>query len=130
MPEKRPVAIEQNSGDNSSSFFPVRSVNLAEPAVLDMLAPWECLDAVAGVPRARIYARPGRYSADPALGVAGKLKKAAFDEGLVCYPMAGTRDGRQGDHVLLAPPFIASEAELDGALDALGRAVERVLASV
>lgn len=74
--------------------------------------------------------RDGKTPFDPALGVAGKLKKAAFDEGLVCYPMAGTRDGRQGDHVLLAPPFIASEAELDGALDALGRAVERVLASV
>jgi hypothetical protein len=74
--------------------------------------------------------RDGKTPFDPALGVAGKLKKAAFDEGLVCYPMAGTRDGRLGDHVLLAPPFIASEAELDGALDALGRAVERVLASV
>lgn len=74
--------------------------------------------------------RDGKTPFDPALGVAGKLKKAAFDEGLVCYPMAGTRDGRQGDHVLLAPPFIASEAELDSALDALGRAVERGLASV
>ena len=67
---------------------------------------------------------------DPALGLAGKLKKAAFAEGLICYPMPGTRDGRHGDHVLLAPPFIASEAELDGALDALGRAVETVLAGV
>ena len=33
---------------------------------------------------------------DPALGVAGKIKKAAMKEGLICYPMSGTRDGRNG----------------------------------
>jgi Adenosylmethionine-8-amino-7-oxononanoate aminotransferase len=64
---------------------------------------------------------------DPALGIAGKVKKAAFAEGLICYPMAGTRDGRHGDHVLLAPPFIATEAELDEMVDRLSRAVDTVL---
>ncbi len=64
---------------------------------------------------------------DPALGLAGKLKKTAFAEGLICYPMPGTRDGRHGDHVLLAPPFIASEEELDDALDRLARAVDQVM---
>lgn len=67
---------------------------------------------------------------DPLLGVAGKLKKVALAEGLICYPMPGTRDGRQGDHVLLAPPFIATEEELEGAADALARAVDQVLAQV
>ena len=64
---------------------------------------------------------------DPALGIAGKVKKAAFAEGLICYPMPGTRDGRHGDHVLLAPPFIATEAELDEMVDRLSRAVDTVL---
>lgn len=64
---------------------------------------------------------------DPALGLAGKLKKAAFSEGLACYPMPGTRDGRIGDHVMLAPPFIASEAELADATQSLARALENVL---
>jgi adenosylmethionine-8-amino-7-oxononanoate aminotransferase len=72
--------------------------------------------------------RDSKTPFDPKLGVAGKLKKAAFANGLICYPMPGTRDGRNGDHVLLAPPFIASEAELDGALDALQAAVDQVLA--
>lgn len=67
---------------------------------------------------------------DPSLGLAGKLKKAAFAEGLICYPMAGTRDGRVGDHILLAPPFIASEAELDMALDILQSALEKTLKAV
>ena len=66
---------------------------------------------------------------DPAIGLAGKLKKAAFDEGLICYPMPGTRDGRAGDHVLFAPPFIAEESELDLAVDAFTRAFEGVLAA-
>ncbi|MBE1284049.1 MAG: aspartate aminotransferase family protein [Rhodobacteraceae bacterium] len=74
--------------------------------------------------------RDSKTPFDPKLGLAGKLKKAAFANGLICYPMPGTRDGRHGDHVLLAPPFIASEAELDGALDALQAAVDQVLAEV
>ena len=64
------------------------------------------------------------------LGFAGKLKKAAFAEGLICYPMSGTRDGQNGDHVLLAPPFIASEAELDEMVGRLSRAVDTVMAGV
>ncbi len=67
---------------------------------------------------------------DPAFGVAAKLKKAAFANGLICYPMPGTRDGRQGDHMLLAPPFIASEAELESALDVLEQSVDQVLHSI
>ena len=71
--------------------------------------------------------RDGKTPFDPSLGLAAKLKKAAFAEGLICYPMSGTRDGKQGDHVLLAPPFISEESELDGALDALERAITQVL---
>lgn len=74
--------------------------------------------------------RDNKTPFDPALGLAGKLKRVAFAEGLICYPMSGTRDGKHGDHILLAPPFIASEAELDGAMDALERAVSRVLAGL
>lgn len=74
--------------------------------------------------------REAKAPFDPALGIAGKLKKAAFAEGLICYPMQGTRDGKHGDHVLLAPPFIAEEETLDDALDRLERAIATVLASV
>lgn len=42
---------------------------------------------------------------DPGLKIAAKIKSAAFEAGLICYPMPGTRDGRVGDHVLLAPPL-------------------------
>jgi len=66
---------------------------------------------------------------DPARGIAGKLKKATFEAGLICYPMQGTIDGRLGDHVLLAPPFIIEDAQLDELTDKLSRALEQVLAA-
>jgi adenosylmethionine-8-amino-7-oxononanoate aminotransferase len=50
---------------------------------------------------------------DPAAKVNALVKKAAMSRGLLCYPSGGTVDGRQGDHVLLAPPFIASSADLE-----------------
>lgn len=71
--------------------------------------------------------RASKAPFDASRRVAGRLKKAALDEGLVCYPMPGVRDGRSGDHVLLAPPFIASEDELTAAVDSLSRAIDTVL---
>ncbi|KIC37849.1 aspartate aminotransferase family protein [Leisingera sp. ANG-M7] len=64
---------------------------------------------------------------DPALGLAGKIKKAAFQAGLICYPMSGTRDGRNGDHILLAPPFIISEEQIVEVVDKLETAIFQCL---
>ncbi len=64
---------------------------------------------------------------DPSRGVAGKIKKAAMAEGLICYPMSGTRDGRNGDHILLAPPFIIEEEQLTELVDKLERAISSVI---
>jgi adenosylmethionine-8-amino-7-oxononanoate aminotransferase len=50
---------------------------------------------------------------DPAAKLHIKVKAEAMQRGLMCYPMGGTLDGVHGDHVLLAPPFIATRAELD-----------------
>ena len=44
--------------------------------------------------------------------------------GLICYPMGGTIDGVQGDHVSLAPPYNASDEELSLAVSLLGEAVD------
>ncbi len=64
---------------------------------------------------------------DPAPGVAGKIKKAAFAEGLICYPMSGTRDGQHGDHILLAPPFIIEGKQIDELVAKLDRAISNVI---
>jgi adenosylmethionine-8-amino-7-oxononanoate aminotransferase len=64
---------------------------------------------------------------DPALGLASKLKKTAQANGLLCYPMAGTIDGRMGDHILLAPPFIMKDADMDDLVTKLVKTVDDVL---
>jgi adenosylmethionine-8-amino-7-oxononanoate aminotransferase len=59
-----------------------------------------------------------------------RLKKAAFAQGLICYPMGGTVDGRQGDHVLLAPPFICEPDQLAEVVDKLTAALSVVTADL
>ncbi len=63
---------------------------------------------------------------DPQHKFHARLKAAAFAQGLICYPMGGTVDGKQGDHVLLAPPFIATPDHLDEVVEKLGSAVAAV----
>ena len=55
-----------------------------------------------------------------------QLKRAAMARGLMVYPMGGTVDGVSGDHVLLAPPFIASREELTTIIERLSAAVDEV----
>ncbi|MEQ9258504.1 MAG: aspartate aminotransferase family protein [Roseovarius sp.] len=63
----------------------------------------------------------------PELAVNKKLKAAAFEAGLICYPMGGTIDGRQGDHVLLAPPFILTEDQVGELVGKLSQALDAAL---
>ena len=66
---------------------------------------------------------------DPSRKLAAKIKKAAFEGGLICYPMPGTRDGRVGDHVLLAPPFIMEDDDCNLIADRLTAAINNALAA-
>ena len=63
----------------------------------------------------------------PELRIAARLKAAAFEAGLICYPMGGTIDGKRGDHILLAPPFILEDTHIDELVDKLARALEQTL---
>jgi adenosylmethionine-8-amino-7-oxononanoate aminotransferase len=67
---------------------------------------------------------------DPALKLNQKIKAAAFANGLGCYPAGGTVDGRKGDHVMLAPPYIATAGDIDMIVDRLGVAVDSALKSI
>jgi adenosylmethionine-8-amino-7-oxononanoate aminotransferase len=66
---------------------------------------------------------------DPALKLHARIKASAMENGLICYPSGGTVDGARGDHVLLAPPFIISPAQLDELADKLGKSVDAALAN-
>jgi adenosylmethionine-8-amino-7-oxononanoate aminotransferase len=67
---------------------------------------------------------------DPGLKLHARIKALAMAEGLMVYPMGGTIDGRQGDHVLLAPPFIVDDDALDQIVQRLARAVDVAIAAL
>jgi adenosylmethionine-8-amino-7-oxononanoate aminotransferase len=74
--------------------------------------------------------RATRTPFDPALKLNHRIKAAAFEGGLGCYPGGGTVDGRKGDHVLLAPPYIATSDDIEMIVDRLGQAVDSALKSI
>ena len=72
--------------------------------------------------------RETRAPFDPARKLHAKIKAAAMARGLMVYPMGGTIDGVRGDHVLLAPPFIVSQADVAEIVGRLAEAVDAALA--
>ncbi|MGD9943259.1 MAG: aspartate aminotransferase family protein [Burkholderiaceae bacterium] len=58
--------------------------------------------------------------------LASRLKDAAMDEELLVYAGTGTADGIRGDHLLIAPPYTASSAEIGQIVERLSRAVGKV----
>jgi adenosylmethionine-8-amino-7-oxononanoate aminotransferase len=65
---------------------------------------------------------------DPALKVHEQVKLAAVRHGVAVYPMGGTVDGKRGDHVIIAPAYIAGPQHIDAIVERLGAAVDDVLA--
>jgi adenosylmethionine-8-amino-7-oxononanoate aminotransferase len=66
---------------------------------------------------------------DAALKLHARVKREAMARGLMCYPMGGTIDGRSGDHVLLAPPYIVGSGEIAEMTEKLGDAIDAALGS-
>jgi adenosylmethionine-8-amino-7-oxononanoate aminotransferase len=66
---------------------------------------------------------------DASLKLHARIKKAAMERGLMVYPMGGTADGISGDHILIAPPFIADASLMDTIVERLGDAVDSAIRS-
>lgn len=72
--------------------------------------------------------------ADPSTGspfspdrrAAQSLTAAAFEEGLIVYPGTGQADGTQGDVIMVAPPLIVSQGEIEELIEKLDRALTRL----
>jgi adenosylmethionine-8-amino-7-oxononanoate aminotransferase len=62
-------------------------------------------------------------------GLSFDIGQRAFADGLICYPCAGNVDGIAGDTIILAPPYNASDAELEEITVKLARAVGGALAA-
>ena len=66
---------------------------------------------------------------DARLKLHAAIKREAFQRGLMVYPMGGTVDGKIGDHVLLAPPFICTPRDIEEIVSRLTDSIEGALAA-
>ena len=61
------------------------------------------------------------------LSIHSSIKRHAMARGLACYPGGGTIDGQQGNHILLAPPYIIDRSHVAEITEKLGDAVDAAL---
>ena len=74
--------------------------------------------------------RANKQPFDPKLKAHARVKREAMARGLMVYPMGGTVDGVEGDHILLAPPFIIDASHVDAIVERLAGALDAALAHV
>jgi adenosylmethionine-8-amino-7-oxononanoate aminotransferase len=72
--------------------------------------------------------RDSKEPFDPKAKLWQRVRRAGFEEGIVCYPTGGCIDGVRGDHVVLAPPFILADGQVDEIVDKLARSLESAIA--
>jgi adenosylmethionine-8-amino-7-oxononanoate aminotransferase len=71
--------------------------------------------------------RSGKQPFPPSTHLAGRIFEQAFEAGLIVYSMAGCADGVAGDHVMIAPPLVVTEAQIDEIVELLRRAIEAAI---
>jgi adenosylmethionine-8-amino-7-oxononanoate aminotransferase len=59
-----------------------------------------------------------------------RIRQTAFDDGLICYPVGGNVDGVNGDIVIIAPPYNATDGELTEITDKFAHAARKTLAAI
>ena len=74
--------------------------------------------------------RGTKETLDPNLKTFAIIKQQAMAHGLICYPSGGTANGKRGDHILLAPPFIINVDQISELVDKLGQAIDASLRQI
>jgi adenosylmethionine-8-amino-7-oxononanoate aminotransferase len=97
---------------------------LASLNALDIVGDIRGLGLFAGIELVRDKASRAWF--DRSLKVNLQVANQAFELGLITYPGNGGIDGIHGDHILLAPPFTISEAQIDEMVGILHRAIGTV----
>lgn len=74
-----------------------------------------------------VQEREGKAPFPAARKLAPALHKAAFDLGLIVYYSQGVADGKNGDLVMLGPPLIITQTQVDEMVELLATAVKQEL---
>ena len=114
------------------------TVRKNEPALRSRLASaCEGIDAVGDIRgRGHLFGielvadRKMKEPFDPSLKLTEIIRARTLEAGLICYPVSGTLDGKRGDVIIIAPPFNATDAELDEIVDKLGTGLRHALADI
>ncbi len=56
-----------------------------------------------------------------------RIRQQALENGLICYPVGGNVDGINGDVVIVAPPYNATDGELDEIVSKMAKSIKQVL---
>lgn len=73
--------------------------------------------------------RSAKAPFDVSLALGARIRREAMARGLLVYAGSGTADGRAGDHILLAPPFVSTDDDIHEIVNRLGEAVDTAIAS-
>ncbi len=68
--------------------------------------------------------RATKETINPELKTHAIIKQQAMAHGLICYPSGGTADGKCGDYILFAPPFIITTDQICELVDKLSQAID------
>lgn len=74
--------------------------------------------------------RETKSTFDPTRMLWAGVQQQAMQRGLICYPMGGTADGMNGDHILLAPPFIIDDGHIEEIVDKLAQSIDAAVATL
>ncbi len=66
----------------------------------------------------------------PELKLNQRIRQAAMAAGVMVYPMPGTIDGVLGDHIVLAPPYVTSDVDIDTIVSTVAAAVDAAVSSL
>ncbi|MES2563184.1 MAG: aspartate aminotransferase family protein [Pseudomonadota bacterium] len=64
---------------------------------------------------------------DAKFNLAERIRLQAMEHGLICYPMGGVVDGKRGENVMIAPPFIFEERHVFELVEKLSRTLDETL---
>ena len=67
---------------------------------------------------------------DPSLKLSKRIGEATLERGLVSYPLVGTRDGVDGDHLLYGPPMTINREQIDELIAILDASITAVAAEI
>jgi adenosylmethionine-8-amino-7-oxononanoate aminotransferase len=60
-------------------------------------------------------------------GLSFDVGARCFEDGLICYPCSGNVDGKNGDTIIIAPPYNATDSELEELVTKLARGIKGAL---